>query len=1510
MRKVLLLFFVLFSMASSGQVNQQTGSAIFNLPMFDWQDSKSRLNSTVMLSYSSGNGLKVSDVASDAGQGWNIIAGGVITRMQVGEPDDQKPYEGNGTIEDVTKYPPGYLYDTKSAGQGCPEALAKYPVFRDQNHIYKQHNAVAADKEMDQFAYQFNGRSGMFILGKDSDNDGEPLGDSKLKIWYVRDENIGVTQGVRTTIVAFYIQDENGLIYKFSNYELTKVMKVHYTDAKMTEKYTQPEFKGGNVYYEASFDEVTVRPYTINGWYLAEIEDPLTGRKIFFSYVNKTITATVTALSHYKEKDYSIVSRTKSVTQTPTLSAITYPDGHSVLFNYGGARVDLPGADRLASVDVKYEGRFLSKFQFTTSYFIGNRYGQPNSAYQEKLARLCLLSVKKIGVDLKDEETPYVFDYYLGSNGDNLVPAPHFHMKDIWGYYNGLNSQGFDYSVIGLGTPLEELNNTQIKGLCFMRNNTNNIVLNSKDGYAKNGLLKRIVNPAGGTLTYEYSQNFGYIDGVYMQVGGVHVSRTLATDGGYSNDCNNPLVTNYSYTLEGSTTSSLWGLEAPKNSMAITNNYDAKDQYFYWRPILEFGCDWKYKYPGILSREQAVSLTSSQQFWATVSKVLNIVSGVMQIIDIVSVCLKATPAAIVAVIIDFVATLFNIIITCTSDPSKVETINVFYNSDLNSLNPLPAQFKRVQVTEGSGTNGRTVIEFTSPDDYPLWELTNPALSMKQRYAPWAYGLEKKITIFDAAGNKVKETENIYSFSLAKRNLLCLKCPPSTYPPSCKCLVVKSSSQKNEEWADPLVYEATYLTQSTVDILVDIYNYYTGRVEMTTSYERTFKPGSSTDYLETTTLYEYQGQNFQIKSIRTYQSNGDLVSKDFTYNDNYTTGVFDVMKQHNISGVPVTVHHYFYQASSSTNYYSEEKVTEFTIVATGDIKPLRTLVQRFAQPQTSMGYYVEPNHPGNPNYVVTETFYYDVAGNQIGMRDEGNRVLTNIYDYNDKLITASVINADPLLDKSAYTSFETASFGGWTLNGTSGYSGTSTATGVRSFVLSGSNSLSAQLNTAKPYRVSFWASNGVTVSNAALVKSAPTILGLTYYEYEVPQGTASITINGSAIIDELRVYPQTARMRTVTYEPLIGKTSECDENNRITYYEYNNLGKLHLVKDENRNIIKMYEYNEADIKQTSGGCQIVYSNNAITEYFVKNDCPPGMTGTTEVYTIPAGRYTSTISQAVADMMAQHELDTYGQAYANTNGTCVQLYCNTVQSQTFTKQCPIGYTGTSITYTVPACKYYSLVSQEDANAMALYEIKANGQAYANLPGNASCTVNTTPVWILTGNERCEGGHRFVEVKDENPNSSSFGQLQWVDKGTDPTCPPYSFVQQNPPCSGSNASYTLHGVAGDVVVLKLTLSGVLSWTGSNNGTGATISLSGGGQSCSNSTSHITAMGSVGYNTECTITFTMPSNAVTINTTATIHNTSITGSSSATIRIMSVNGATDYTQIAACLGVSSGNW
>jgi YD repeat-containing protein len=69
----------------------------------------------------------------------------------------------------------------------------------------------------------------------------------------------------------------------------------------------------------------------------------------------------------------------------------------------------------------------------------------------------------------------------------------------------------------------------------------------------------------------------------------------------------------------------------------------------------------------------------------------------------------------------------------------------------------------------------------------------------------------------------------------------------------------------------------------------------------------------------------------------------------------------------------------------------------------------------------------------------------------------------------------------------------------------------------------------------------------------------------------------VTVSGAGSIDELRLYPATAQMTTYTYSPLIGMTTVCDIDNKITYYSYDGFGRLKWIKDQDGNIIKTMQY---------------------------------------------------------------------------------------------------------------------------------------------------------------------------------------------------------------------------------------------------------------------------------------------------------------------------------------------
>ena len=334
-----------------------------------------------------------------------------------------------------------------------------------------------------------------------------------------------------------------------------------------------------------------------------------------------------------------------------------------------------------------------------------------------------------------------------------------FPIQDIWGFYNGNNSTAYDNSPIVSGKPLSQLiisdlDNNKCKGLCFLKNSVTGAVLNAKGGYAKNGLLRQIVYPTGGTLTYVYAQNTGifYNESTANTVGGVHVSQTLSTDGGYSNGCSTPIATQYNYVLNTSgNPSSLWGIERPVNTtpQPIHNHFAPEQKYYYY--TFPFGtCGFRFQYPGILSQQNATTLTWHQQFMVVVSQVLNVVSIAMEIQDVVNVILGPTPMGWVAVILDIIGGFYTLFSTCLSNPSQDYTSTVYYNTDLNASNPLPAQFKRVEIVPNTGDIGKTVEIFTSWDDYPLWPGYTD-FTMAQRFPYWAYGLPKLITKYDING---------------------------------------------------------------------------------------------------------------------------------------------------------------------------------------------------------------------------------------------------------------------------------------------------------------------------------------------------------------------------------------------------------------------------------------------------------------------------------------------------------------------------------------------------------------------------------------------------------------------------------------------------------------------------------------------------------------------------------------------------------------------------------------
>jgi len=755
----------------------------------------------------------------------------------------------------------------------------------------------------------------------------------------------------------------------------------------------------------------------------------------------------------------------------------------------------------------------------------------------------------------------------------------------------------------------------------------------------------------------------------------------------------------------------------------------------------------------------------------------------------------ATSSGGTTLIIDIIVNVLFLGYTCLVNPDRNFTTIVSVNSDLNQVSPLPMMYRRVEIIQGSGTMGKTVQEFSDnliAGGY-YSSTPNSLFTQKQRFSPWAYGLPTKTKVFDVNNILVSETTNEYQVNTNMKGCFGVKCIPTPY--SSNSRVLWSRSQRSDKWANDGLSNNTqlYLNTSNDDIHIENYGYYQGKSLLARTIQKTYRSDGVNAVTESTDYYyTNNGGAYDLVGVKTQKSNGEYIEKHIKYNTDFNAGVLQTMVLNNIVSIPIAV-----KTTGLVNgqiLVYDETVNEFTTTVDGDIKPWRMLKQRFSQPVSTITEYQGPGSSISQYNIVSE-YFYDALANLSGVKDEGGRTITNIYNYNQKFVVASVINAQPNIDNPAYTSFETDDFGGWVLTGDIAYATSPVPkTGTRLFTISSNNanSLTSQnLNTAKSYTVSFWSnrlSPSVVVSGGSLVKSEPTVNGLTYFEYLVPAGINSVTISkpssgAPAVIDELRLYPTTARMRTVAYDPLIGKQSECDENNRSSYYEYDNLARLITIRDESRNIVKAYDYNTINPQYLSG-CPKIYYNREISEGIVRSNCGPGYLPTEVQFVIPANKYSSTISQEDADLKAEAELVRDGQSYANANGTCQPIYYNTAQSASFTTEnCNPGYVGGQVTYTVPANRYSSLVSQADANDQALEEIEANGQAYANSTG-AVCNSSTTPLWewleVNIDSTYCQSvngqlpPNLFVLETDINPNSPTFNQKRWSNVGPNDACP----------------------------------------------------------------------------------------------------------------------------------------
>jgi hypothetical protein len=457
----------------------------------------------------------------------------------------------------------------------------------------------------------------------------------------------------------------------------------------------------------------------------------------------------------------------------------------------------------------------------------------------------------------------------------------------------------------------------------------------------------------------------------------------------------------------------------------------------------------------------------------------------------------------------------------------------------------------------------------------------------------------------------------------------------------------------------------------------------GDTYLTSATSTTYDQSDTTKFVTSSTIYKYDNLKHQQVS-RTYHtdSRGNTRVSVNKYPADYSPGnaVIDSMVVHNMQADVIEKWDTLKNVKTGLNAVVSGQLYVYKAGSQpGSIVPAKISTLSVTSPVTNFtpSYVTGGVLTGDSRYVQMISFdQYDLENNIIQYTPRNATPTSIFWDYQYENPVAQVKNAT-IAAGSAYTSFEADARGNWNYGGTPVVDLTAPM-GSYVYPLS-TGSVSTIVSGPGAYILSLW-SNGsapTVYAGSYLTGTALTSTGgWIYYEYQVPAGASSVTVSGSASIDELRLYPAMAQMITYAYAPE-GVTAIADAKGSISHFEYDYFHRLKNVKDFYGNIVNNYSYHTYD--QTVG-------NQAQSGSFTRNNCPYGTSPGSLSYNVPANKYySSTLASANAE--AVYDLNINGQAKANQNCGCPILYINvTVTNSSGIAGFPITFSGLS-TYYVP-------------------------------------------------------------------------------------------------------------------------------------------------------------------------------------------------------------------------------
>ncbi len=460
--------------ASLGQfintpVSHYTGIPNISIPLLELKGKETSL--PISLKYHS-NGHKVADRASFVGLGWALEAGGMISRVVRGLPDE---------------HPLG-LHSNKAQ-----EYFNTYSNLLCNSDISRQYlDSIASgliDIESDIFFFSLPSESGKFTFKRSSfTNESSPFGIGNNPVLIpIKATDISYSiesnpiLGNPLAAINWIVKTSDGTTYEFKHFD---------GDISQTSNRCDNSF--------SSVNEYSVQ----NAWHLSKIISPNNYDVIEFEYTPESV-------NYHQPKSYTEIRRSSGLILSSCeaeislnqlrLSSIRTSWGDEVKFIAETDRLDFPGAKALDRIEYYYQGNLREAFDLTSTYFEATL--DEDSKYSYNNYKLKLESIQQVspsGMRLP----PYQFFYAPGS-----FPSISSFAYDHWGYYNGLNEGPLPAAV---------LDNTYYDGA----SREPSLI------HTKSGVLTKIAYPTGGTTTFDYELH-DYFEANNVQ--GVDESRFVRT---------------------------------------------------------------------------------------------------------------------------------------------------------------------------------------------------------------------------------------------------------------------------------------------------------------------------------------------------------------------------------------------------------------------------------------------------------------------------------------------------------------------------------------------------------------------------------------------------------------------------------------------------------------------------------------------------------------------------------------------------------------------------------------------------------------------------------------------------------------------------------------------------------------------------------------------------------------------------------------------------------------------